>query len=1213
MTWCGRLVGAFFFIFPTTLFSQTGSPGGTGNANQICVTLKGNKTDGKYTQAHLVDYQLTVSDTTQPEIAAAAWTCNALGFPTCNYRAILRFDLSQIPSNAIITSARLNLYAKQNNIIGNPGSPTFGSQNAGTLQKVVAPWSLATIAWGNQPGTSLAGQVSLAQSSSTLQDYQVDIPSFVQDWVQSPSSNYGMMLKLQNESFYNSLIFHSGSSPENVQPKLEICYRLEYNGYPTGSDTTCANGIPYFQKLYGTNKGDIINSLAAAVDSGYVLVGQTNANGFGGIDGLIVKVNSRGQATWSKNLGGSQDDIFYKVRRTADNGYILCGQTKSYGNSAGEAWLVRLDASGNVSWSKKYGDGSGGGSIAFDVIELSDGGFAFAGGNDFTPSFAHSMITRTDAQGNVVWSRKYGSVSTDYFYGLVEDGESILAVGVFHRSSFYDGSVIKVNKSDGAPVWAKGYDGDDRSTWFNRIEKIANGYQVLALLTDNFEDLNQQMSVWNLDANGNVQNVRQMNIPGVKTSSAGWVPFPDGGFVAANNDINGDDGIILTKVNSVGAVNWARRYQSQGLNYLVALTPAAQGGYVGAGLSNLASPSVNGYADSADMLIMRFDDAGMSGSCSGINASGVSASTFSVTTSSITFNETEAIVWGNPAITIGANNLMLNTTVKCADCEPSLPPSTTDPVCNDGWVYFQRSFGSNKEEHVTAMVTTADSAYVIVGYSRFVGNGGTDGLLMKVSRSGQLLWSRTIGGALDDVFYQVRATSDNGFIASGQTRSYGHAAGSAWLVKFDQTGNIVWSKQYNDGSTNGSIAFDVVQLSDGGYAFAGGWNFAPATSEGMLTRTDDQGNVIWSRKYGRVSTDYLQGLIEDGDALLAVGLHINSSFYDGHMLKVNKSDGTLVWTKSYDGDGRSTWFGKIAKTTAGYQVVSLLTDNFVDLNQQQAVWNMNLNGELISARKLVIPGIKTNSAGWIPQSDGGFIAGNGDANGQEDVYLTRVNANGDIQWVKKEAMAGRQFLSALLMDKEGGVSGSGVHNPVPANADSAQVFLVKLDSLAGGDSCAMTEATGVSIAAVSAVVSNNPVGDSGPITWNAPAITAGSTSPVFGSATLCYVCLQKPTGTQRVSNVFSPAPQHRMRLFPNPVTGGSIKLAIEAGYEDQAIISIVDMYGNTVFVSKSKEVQTGLNTFTLNPPQRLQAMTSYFVTVRFRNHLQSLTFFVLTN
>lgn len=1213
MAWCTRLMLACIFILPITLFSQTGSPGGTGTANQICVTLKGNKTDGKYTQAHLVDYQLTVSDTTQPEIAAAAWTCNALGFPTCNYRAILRFDVSQIPSNAIITSARLYLYAKQNNIIGNPGSPTFGTQNTAILQKVVAPWNLATIAWGNQPGTTVAGQVSLSQSNSTVQDYQVDIPSFVQDWVQSPASNFGMMLKLQQEIFYNSLIFHSGSSPENVQPKLEICYRLENNGYPTGSDTTCSNGIAYFQKTYGSTREDLGYSITTTADSGYVVAGQTRSQGQGGVDGLVMKVNRLGTISWSKNLGGVEDDYFYRIRRTSDNGFILCGQTKSYGNNAGEAWLVRLDASGNLSWSKKYGEGSGVASIAFDVIQLSDGGFAFAGGTDFAPSSADAMITRTDAQGNVLWSRKYGSASTDYLYGLVEDGDAILGVGVFRQASLYDGSLIKVNKADGVMIWSQGYDADNRSTWFSKIEKTTIGYQILSLITDDFLDLNQQMAVWNLNTNGQVLNVRQLNIPGTKTNSSGWLPMVDGGFVAATNDINGEEGIIISKINATGNLNWARRYDRPGLNYLYSITASPQGGVAAVGLANLAPPAINGYADSSEILLMRFDEGGMAGSCSGINAAGVSIGQVSVSTSVISFNEEGAVLWGNPGISIGFNNLSLQTNISCSECELIVPPTTLDPVCSDGWVYFQRAFGSNKEEYVTSLVTTTDSAYVIAGYSRVIGNGGADGMLMKVSRSGQLLWTRSIGGALDDAFHQVRATSDNGFIACGQTRSYGHVTGAAWLVKFDASGNVVWSKQYNDGSTNGSMAFDVVQLSDGGYAFAGGWNFAPSTAEGMLTHTDAQGNIIWSRKYGRVSTDYLQGLVEDGDALVAVGLHINTSFYDGHILKVNKSDGTLVWTKSYDGDSRSTWFGKISKTTAGYQVVSLLTDNFLDLNQQQAVWNMDLNGDLLNARKLVIPGIKTNSAGWIPQPDGGFLSSNGDANGQEDVYLTKVNATGGLAWVKKKTMPGRQFLSALITDKEGGISGAGVHNPVPANADSAQVFLVKLDSLASGDSCAMAEAFGVSIAAVSAVVSNNPVGDSGPITWNSPAITVGAASPVFGSATLCYVCLQKPTGTERIRSTSGQGRQHGMRLFPNPVTGGPIKLSIDAAYEDQAIISIVDMYGNTLYVSNQKEVLNGLNTFTLTPPQRLQAMTNYVVTVRFKNHLQSLTFFVLTN
>jgi hypothetical protein len=191
-----------------------------------CVTITGDRTSGKYRQLWLDSNNPFGADSTQPETGAAAWTCNALGFPICNMRGLFRYDVSGIPANAVVTSAKLYLYAKTNNINGNPGLPTFGSNNAVSLQRVTAPWSLGGTGWNNQPPTTSFGQKVLPQSTNTAQNYIVDMTEMVQSWVNHPDSNYGAMMRVQTEAYYNSMIFHSGQGPEQLRPKLEICYTI---------------------------------------------------------------------------------------------------------------------------------------------------------------------------------------------------------------------------------------------------------------------------------------------------------------------------------------------------------------------------------------------------------------------------------------------------------------------------------------------------------------------------------------------------------------------------------------------------------------------------------------------------------------------------------------------------------------------------------------------------------------------------------------------------------------------------------------------------------------------------------------------------------------------------------------------------------------------------------------------------------------------------
>jgi uncharacterized repeat protein (TIGR03803 family) len=188
------------------------------------MVIRGTLGSPLFSQALLNSRGAFISDTTQPEIPAGAWTCSSLGAPTCQVRGLFRFNVSALPVNARISSARLFLYAKADNINGTSGSPMFGTNNTSVLQKVTAPWNIAQVGWANQPATTSTGEKLLPQSTSTLQNYEIDVTDFVQGWASDPSSNFGMLLKLVTEQYYNSMIFHSGQAADSLKPRLEICY-----------------------------------------------------------------------------------------------------------------------------------------------------------------------------------------------------------------------------------------------------------------------------------------------------------------------------------------------------------------------------------------------------------------------------------------------------------------------------------------------------------------------------------------------------------------------------------------------------------------------------------------------------------------------------------------------------------------------------------------------------------------------------------------------------------------------------------------------------------------------------------------------------------------------------------------------------------------------------------------------------------------------------
>ena len=67
-------------------------------------------------------------------------------------------------------------------------------------------------------------------------------------------------------------------------------------------------------------------------DGGYVMVGYTDAYGHGKNDIWVIKTDFTGEKEWSGVYGGKSDDYGWGITETKDNGFVIAGETFSYGN-----------------------------------------------------------------------------------------------------------------------------------------------------------------------------------------------------------------------------------------------------------------------------------------------------------------------------------------------------------------------------------------------------------------------------------------------------------------------------------------------------------------------------------------------------------------------------------------------------------------------------------------------------------------------------------------------------------------------------------------------------------------------------------------------------------------------------------------------------------------------------------------------------------------
>jgi hypothetical protein len=150
--------------------------------------------------------------------------------------------------------------------------------------------------------------------------------------------------------------------------------------------------------------------------------------------------------------------------------------------------------------------------------------------------------------------------------------------------------------------------------------------------------------------------------------------------------------------------------------------------------------------------------------------------------------------------------------------------------------------GSNSETGVNIRSTT-DGGFIICGATSSFGSGDADAYLLHTHQNGNVIWARTYGGINEDGASMTRQTADNGFIFSGETQSYGVNGADLYLVKTDDMGNLVWSKTY--GGQGNDYGNAVIQTTDGGYAVFGTTeDYTQGMVASYFVKTDGLGNTL---------------------------------------------------------------------------------------------------------------------------------------------------------------------------------------------------------------------------------------------------------------------------------------------------------------------------------------------------------------------------------
>jgi len=338
------------------------------------------------------------------------------------------------------------------------------------------------------------------------------------------------------------------------------------------------------------------NVFVTGAFSGTVNFGGSDLTGAGGFDIFLAKYDTNGNHLWSKRFGAGDWDEGFSVAVDSNGNVFVTGRFKETINFGGgeltsaggsDIFLAKYDANGNYLWSKRFGAGSSDGGFSATVDTsgnvLVTGSFQdavdFGGGELTSAGLEDIFLARYDANGTHLWSKRFGAGGDEVGFSVAADSsDNVFVTGRFKETINFGGSnLVSVGDYD---IFLAKYDVNGNHLWSKRFG--AGSW-----------DFGRSVAV---DSNDNVF---------VTGFFADTVDFGGGGFTSA-----GSLDIFLTKYDANGNHLWSKRFGDADLDdgYSVAVDSSGNvfvtgefQGIVNFGGNNLAS------AGGRDIFLTKYD------------------------------------------------------------------------------------------------------------------------------------------------------------------------------------------------------------------------------------------------------------------------------------------------------------------------------------------------------------------------------------------------------------------------------------------------------------------------------------------------------------------------------------------------------------------------------------------------------------------------------
>ncbi len=507
-------------------------------------------------------------------------------------------------------------------------------------------------------------------------------------------------------------------------------------------------------------------------------------------------------------------------------------------------------------------------------------------------------------------------------------------------------------------------------------------------------------------------------------------------------------------------------------------------------------------------------------------------------------------------------------------------------LCIQAQTTFQKVYGGTAMDNGNAVRKTFDQGYIIAGTTTSYGSGGRDILVIKTNSTGDTIWTKTFGGAIDNEYgFCVQQTTDSGYVVSGVAASFNDVSGDMYIIKLNASGDTLWTRTY------GGIGYEwgafINQTNDGGYIIAGQTPaFGAGGFDAYLVKTDAQGNIIWTKTYGASALEIgssVQQTADGGYILTGQTDSYGAGSGDFLLLKTDAS-GNTQWTKAYGIAGTEAGVSVKQTTDGGYIIGGTSENTLGPLGPDMCLIKTNSTGDTLWSKLYGGPLID-ECYEVIQASDGGYImcgkSFSFSASGDYDVYVVKTDTQGIVQWSKtygsSASSSSNEIGNSIDQTNDGGYIivgesmfgfGVGVRN----------VYLIKTDASGNSNCNEGNPSTVSSIFTPGVIAPPLQSASGGVVTYPTTIVNAGTTQT--------NLCLTTSIKSNSIQN---------FHAFPNPFER-EINLMFDLTDSKIIRISITDMLGNEIKSFNLNELKAGYQHVSLE----LSAITNgiYFCSVK---------------